>query len=270
MQTILVLEQVALHHSRSSDVRLLSLRKEIMKRVSIAIIIVFILIIIIFCLHNVTRERTNVTQKLTFQHPLKPLQILKPIQDTVLVANQCTSYRMQESGPALCGQVETPAALPAPTHDTPPIVEQARPIGTAGDSLDIERGWIYRYLEATEKERQRTAMAHRIDCYFDARRSPMKGLGSYIVTSAERYGHDPRLCAAIAEAESTCGLACFSPNNAWGMLAYRSGFSSWQEGVDKMFDWLFKYNGVCTSAPRNWCEPPDPWRSNVNAVMESI
>lgn len=123
---------------------------------------------------------------------------------------------------------------------------------------------------AALKDQERRAMAHRLDCYFTARRSPMAGLGYYMVVSAERYGHDPRLCAAIAEAESTCGLACFAPHNAWGMLAYPSGWPTWEQGIDAMFDWLFKYNGVCTSAPRNWCEPPHPWMENVNGVMESI
>lgn len=129
--------------------------------------------------------------------------------------------------------------------------------------------WTY-IIESSLANQRRADLAHRIDCYFDARHSPMVGLGSYIVTSAERYGHDPRLCAAIAEAESSCGLACFAQHNAWGMLAYGGGFASWEAGVDAMFDWLFKYNGVCASAPLNWCEPPHPWMENVQRVMESI
>jgi hypothetical protein len=196
---------------------------------------------------------------------LKPAEILKPIQDTVLVANQCTSYR-----------IETPnnadgTAVDVSTHDTPPIITQAG-AGEAADSLDIDRSWIYRYLESVERDRQRTAMIARIDGYFHNLGSPMEGLGAAFYDSAARYAIEPRLAPAISTVESSAGVCCFSSYNYWGGLAYRSGFGSWEESINTHLDWLHNYYGSPQSpydCP-GYCIPDEPWASGVLRTQESI
>jgi hypothetical protein len=200
------------------------------------------------------------------------------------------------------GEVHTMDATVSTTPSPPPIILRDEPIGEELPVSNDERGEagveFDKELEPTPTPAPATgmmedlsaaahsylaqnavnlqyavaeqALAARIDAYLAARGSPMQGTGLYAVRSARRYGHDPRLMPAIAEAESSCGLACFAPHNAWGMLAYPNGFVTWEAGIDAMNDWLYRYNGVCVSAPRNWCEPPDPWCANVTGVMESI
>jgi len=123
-----------------------------------------------------------------------------------------------------------------------------------------------------QKEKQRREMIYRIDCYLSARNSPMTGLGSVFYDEAEKYGIEPRLSVAISEAESSCGQVCFASYNAWGMLAYPNGFSSWEEGIRTNIEWLHSYYGSPQSAYDcpGYCEPSHPWMENVQRVLESI
>ena len=132
--------------------------------------------------------------------------------------------------------------------------------------------WIITQLEILKKEEDRKAMAIRIDAYLSNRGSPMTGLGYAFVVEAEKYGIDPRLGVAIAEAESTCGKACFAPHNAWGMLGYPSGWSSWEEGIAEHFAYLNRHFGSPQSAYDcpGYCEPNHPWMENVDGVRCSI
>ena len=142
-------------------------------------------------------------------------------------------------------------------------------------SRDQERkkwNYIINNLERLKQEEERVAMAHRINGYLQNRGSPMLGLGMVFVREAEEYGIDPRLSVAISEAESTCGMACFSPHNAWGMLAYRGGFSSWEEGIHQNIEWLHRYFGSPQTAYDcpGYCVPDYPWMDNVDRVRRSI
>jgi hypothetical protein len=131
---------------------------------------------------------------------------------------------------------------------------------------------IGRAEQARQAQAAQEAMAHRINCYLASRGSPMQGLGMKFVLSAARYGIDPRLSVAIAEGESSCGLACFSNHNAWGMLAYPEGFGSWEEGIDANLDWLHRYFGSPQTAYDcpGYCIPDHPWMENVDSVRQSI
>jgi hypothetical protein len=136
--------------------------------------------------------------------------------------------------------------------------------------------WIIAELERQKNIRDaaqiRLDMIARIDGYLANRGSPMQGCGITFYDEAAEYGIEPRLSVAIAEGESTCGKACFAPHNAWGMLAYRGGFSSWQEGIHQNIEWLHRYFGSPQTAYDcpGYCEPSHPWMENVDAVRQSI
>ena len=146
------------------------------------------------------------------------------------------------------------------------------------DMMQLEHdmnSWIIQEVEKMKQEIDarvaKQGMIDRINNYLSRRKSPMSGLGSVFVDEAAEYGIDPRLSVAISEGESTCGLACFAPHNAWGMLAYR-GFSSWEEGIHMNIEWLHKYYGSPQSAYDcgGYCEPDHPWMENVDGVRQSI
>ena len=144
--------------------------------------------------------------------------------------------------------IETPnnadsSAVDVSTHDTPPIITPAVTVGASADALDIDRAWIFRYLEEVERDRQHRRMVWRIDTYLAHRGSPMQGCGEYYVRNSERTGIPAALSVGIAAAESTDGMQCFSPHNPFGMIAFRSGWSSWEEGITANFDWLVRYYG---------------------------
>jgi hypothetical protein len=129
--------------------------------------------------------------------------------------------------------------------------------------------WIFDQLE---ERMRRTDMVDRINSYLHSRGSPMAGLGDTFFSEAAKYGIDPRLGVAIAEAESTCGRACFAPHNAWGMLGYPSGWSSWEEGIAAHFAYLNRHFGSPQSAYDcpGYCEPNHPWMENVDGVRQRI
>jgi hypothetical protein len=173
--------------------------------------------------------------------PRLPHSALKsPVLPPITV--QEVSGILPENSQVEQAKVGVPAALPAPTHDTPPIVTQAG-TGEAADSLDIDRSWIYRYLESVERDRQHRRMVWRIDTYLLQRGSPMQGCGEYYVRNAERTGIPACLPVGIAAAESTDGMQCFAPHNPFGMIGFRSGWSSWEEGITANFDYLVRYFG---------------------------
>jgi hypothetical protein len=159
------------------------------------------------------------------------------------------------------------------THDTPPIITT---IGS-GDEPNGEvnwasKGWIFEMITEVEHQRQRSAMIARIDGYLRNCGSPMEGTGWIFYDSAARYGIEPRLAPAIAQVESSAGLACFAPFNYWGGLSYPSGFSSWQESINTHLDWLHNYYGS-PQGPYDcpgYCVPDEPWQSGVLRTQESI
>lgn len=172
------------------------------------------------------------------------------------------------------GNVDSPPAMEIPAPAAPP----APPPGTTGsvagatEALAYDRAWIYDYVLEQERQRRRAEMVARIDGYLANRGSPMAGMGWAFYDSAARYGIDPRLSVAIAEGESNCGKRCFAPRNAWGMLAYRSGFASWEDGINANLDWLHRYYGSPQSAYDcpGYCVPNQPWMDNVDRVRRSI
>ena len=93
------------------------------------------------------------------------------------------------------------------------------------------------------------------------------------VKAADKYGIDYRIVASISVIESSAGLHCFKPYNAWGWG--NMTFDSWTDGIWTVSKGLGKYysNGLNTPqliAPR-YC-PPNAvkWASNVSYVMNQI
>jgi len=112
-------------------------------------------------------------------------------------------------------------------------------------------------------------LACRIDAVFRSHGSPMTGTGYIFVRESKRTGVNPFLPAAIAGKESTFGLRCFAPHNAWGMLAYPSGWSTWEAGIVASFNWLHGYYGAVRSpyGCGGYCVPNHPWMEDVAAIM---
>ena len=122
-----------------------------------------------------------------------------------------------------------------------------------------------------EAERARRQLIWKINTWLSQRGSPMVGCAEYYVQNQERTGIPATLSVGIAEAESSSGMACYGPHNAWGMISYPGGWSSWEEGIRANFDWLVHYHGC----PQNMNQCPGYCEGNgtmsgVNAVMRMI
>ena len=157
---------------------------------------------------------------------------------------------------------EGPKRIAVESHSAAPLVPP--------ELLDAAK-WTY-IIESAIRNQRRADMIRRIDGYLHNCGSPMEGLGAAFYDSAARYGIEPRLAVAIAQAESSAGLACFAPHNYWGGLSFPRGFSSWEESINVHLDWLHRYFGSPQTSYQcpGYCVPNHPWMENVNRVMESI
>ena len=78
---------------------------------------------------------------------------------------------------------------------------------------------------------------------------PLAGYGETIAKAAYEYKVDPRLCAAVSIIESSGGVYCIRPHNAWGWgaadsnpYALASEWGSWKEAIEA---W---HKGMATSS----------------------
>jgi hypothetical protein len=124
---------------------------------------------------------------------------------------------------------------------------------------------------AWEAARPRRQLVWQIDTWLAQRGSPMAGLGECYVQNQERTGIPATLSVGIAEAESSSGMACYGPHNAWGMIGYPGGWGSWEEGIAANFDYLVRYFGCPQSMSDcpGYCEGDGTMRT-VNDVMAAI
>lgn len=71
--------------------------------------------------------------------------------------------------------------------------------------------------------------------------SPLKGCGAEIAAQAYDQKVDPRLCAAVSVVESSAGVYCIKPHNAWGWGAADSnpyaGAASWESWASAIESW---------------------------------
>ena len=109
----------------------------------------------------------------------------------------------------------------------------------------------------------------RIDAYLDG--FPLGGHGETFAAAAYDYGIDPRWSPAISCIESTKGLYCFLPFNAWGW-----GHVTWPDwdtaiyehvkGLAEGYGPTFEYEDAL-----KYCPPTaDSWYAGVCGEMEKI
>ena len=112
--------------------------------------------------------------------------------------------------------------------------------------------------------------------------SPMAGLGTVMAEQAYQHRIDPRLCAAVSIVESSGGLYCIKPFNAWGWGAADSdpynlafGWSSWEEAVAAWHEGVIT-NTAGLATPKSlsgfgdiYCSTPI-WAKNVAGYMTQI
>lgn len=71
--------------------------------------------------------------------------------------------------------------------------------------------------------------------------SPLKGCGKEMAEQAYEQKVDPRLCAAVSVVESSAGVYCIKPHNAWGWGAADSnpyaGAASWKSWASAIESW---------------------------------
>ncbi|MEY8437270.1 hypothetical protein AAK967_05955 [Atopobiaceae bacterium 24-176] len=111
--------------------------------------------------------------------------------------------------------------------------------------------------------------APRIDAYLSG--SPLAGQGKTFADAAWDYGVDPRWSPAISNTESSKGLYCFKPYNAWGWGS--SSWGSWEEAIRAHVAGLARIYGptISIEAARKYCPPnADHWYSATLAEMERI
>ncbi len=113
--------------------------------------------------------------------------------------------------------------------------------------------------------------APRIDNFLSSYGSPMAGYGSLFASSAWDNGVDPRWSPAISIVESSGGIYCFEPHNAWGWGSY--SFGSWDEAIPAHVAYLQSmYGGSLTySAAQRYCPPnADFWYNRCISLMNQI
>ena len=112
--------------------------------------------------------------------------------------------------------------------------------------------------------------------------SPMAGLGTVMAEQAYTHRIDPRLCAAVSIVESSGGLHCIKPHNAWGWGAADSdpynlafGWNSWEEAVAAWHEGVIT-NTAGLATPKSlsgfgdiYCSTPI-WAKNVAGYMTQI
>jgi len=109
----------------------------------------------------------------------------------------------------------------------------------------------------------------RIDAYLAG--SPMAGHGKTFAEAAYDNGVDPRFSPAIANVESSKGLYCFKPHNAWGWGS--SGWGDWDSAIRDHVAGLASGYGytVSVSVAKKYCPPNwQFWYSAVLSNMNSI
>ena len=109
----------------------------------------------------------------------------------------------------------------------------------------------------------------RINAYLGS--SPLGGYGEVFAEAAWEYGVDPRWSPAISLVESSKGLYCFLPHNAWGWGS--SSWDSWEEaifdhvrGLSRGYGYTISIANAQKYCPPNW----QHWYNTCVSQMEMI
>jgi len=122
---------------------------------------------------------------------------------------------------------------------------------------------------STDKAAFVNQWAPRIDAYLAG--SPLGGYGRTFAEAAWDYGVDPRFSPAISYTESSKGVYCFLPYNAWGW-----GYVSWPDwdtairahvaGLARGYGYTISIDGAQRYCPDNW----ENWYNTTLAQMGCI
>lgn len=167
----------------------------------------------------------------------------------------------EEAAAAAAAEAEAEEAAKEATFQTESGNEATVEVPASADADVVDPG--------TDKEAFVSSWGARIDAYLAG--SPMAGQGTTFAEAAWEYGVDPRLSPAISMVESSQGLYCFLPYNAWGWGS--SSWSSWEEAIWEHVEGLsIGYGGQLTLAGAyKYCPPnADFWYAKVLANMERI
>lgn len=122
---------------------------------------------------------------------------------------------------------------------------------------------------SSDKQTFVSQWAGRIDAYLAG--SPLAGQGATFAAAAWDYGVDPRWSPAISNTESSKGLHCFKPHNAWGWGS--SSWGSWEEAINAHVRGLARGYGytISVEAAKKYCPPNwEHWYSATSAQMNMI
>ena len=121
----------------------------------------------------------------------------------------------------------------------------------------------------SDKETFVNEWAGRIDNYLAG--SPLAGQGKTFAEAAWDFGVDPRWSPAISNTESSKGLYCFKPHNAWGWG--NVSWDSWEEAIYAHVKGLANGYGytISEAAAKKYC-PPNwlHWYNATSAQMNKI
>ena len=112
--------------------------------------------------------------------------------------------------------------------------------------------------------------------YLESIGSPLAPYTMAMQDQAARVGSSIYMCPAVAVAESSGGLVNYGSFNAWGLKAHPGGFGSWEEGITAFYQFLWDWNisrgyaATTGSTTPNYCEPTQPWMSNVDGAVRDI
>lgn len=119
-----------------------------------------------------------------------------------------------------------------------------------------------------------------ISAFFEG--GPLAAYGPTMASAAYKYKIDPRLCAAVSIIESSGGVYCIKPHNAWGWgaadsnpYALASGWSSWEEAIESWHKGMAESKtGLATAGTLDelgaiYCSSAD-WSAEVADQMEKI
>ena len=140
-------------------------------------------------------------------------------------------------------------------RNAPPALDGCEPIDWSMSDEEIIAEW-----------------APRIDAYLKG--YPLEGYGETFVKAGIKYGVDPRFSVAISNTESTRGLYCFSPYNAWGWMSMAGRFSSWEEAIYAHSEYLtcdYYHARLDAQTAQTYCPPTwQSWLENTLNAARSI
>jgi hypothetical protein len=140
--------------------------------------------------------------------------------------------------------------------------------------IGIDFSHITKQINSLKVDSKKVAKVHG---FLLSRGSPLAPKAEFLVRTADKFGLDYRLVAAISIIESSGGKFAYRPYNAWGWggAVNPFTFSSWEDAIYTVSLGLSRYasSGLVTPAqiaPRYNPHTPQHWSRKVASVMEQI